>query len=198
MEMPDGKQRHPAADLSEAALWYVRSKAKYLPTEEIHELSSWLRRSPQNSSAWMSIATRDRQRFSRGSATTRFAQALRHVFGADRAKSRNEHRSLSHRYFYHLKRKYLFPKLGLFAVTVCGLAAWVFVDDMRSMKIAAAAFVGLALLKVQEIVIGFRVVSGYFGSTESEVRHFIKFITAHYGDHAGQKEESALTKSALD
>jgi hypothetical protein len=190
MEMPDGKQRQPAADLSEAALWYVRSKAKYLPTQEIHEFSNWLRRSPQNASAWTSIATRDKHRFARGSATNRFKQAL--LLGIDRGESQTEHRGLSHRYLDHLKRKYLWPKLGLFAVAGCGLAGGLFLDDARSMKIAAAALVGLVLLKVKEIVVGFRIVSGYFGSTESEVRDFLQFITAHYGDDIGRNEKSAL------
>jgi ferric-dicitrate binding protein FerR (iron transport regulator) len=195
MEMPDGKQRQPNADLSEAALWYVRSKAKYLPTQEIHEFSSWLRRSPQNASAWLSIATRDHQRFAGISASNRLKQALLRVL---RTKPCTERSSLSHRYLDHLKRKYLLPKVGLFAVTVCGVARWMFLDDGRSLKIAAAAFAGFALLKVKETVVSFRIVSGYFGSTESEVRDFLKFITAHFGDHADPKDESALTKSALD
>lgn len=198
MEMPDGKQRHPNADLSEAALWYVRSKAKDLPTQEIHEFSSWLRRSPQNASAWLSIATRDRQRISGVSARSRLKQALLRVLGTDRGKSQTGRNSLSHRYLDHLKRKYLFAKLGLIAVAMCGLGGWMFLDDVRSAKIAAAALVGFLLLKVKEVVVGFRVVSGYFGSTESEVREVLKYITARYGDDTGQKEESALTKSALD
>lgn len=198
MEMPDGKQRQPDADLSEAALWYLRSKAKYLQTEEIREFASWLRRSPQNASALLSIATRDHQRFARQSATNRFKQALLRVVRTDRAQSRTEDRSLSYRYFYHLKRKYLFPKLGLLAVVVCGGIGWMFLDDGRSAKIAAAGGVGLLLLKIKETVVGFRVVSGYFGSKGSEVRDLLKFISAHYADHADPKEGSALGKSALD
>lgn len=198
MEMLDGKQRLPNADLSEAALWYVRSKAKYLPTEEIHEFSSWLRRSPHNASAWLSIATRDHQRISRVSARSRFKQALVRVLGTNRAKSQTERSSLSHRYLEHLKRKYLSAKLGLIAVAACGLGGWMFLEDVRSAKIGAAALVGFLLLKLKEIVVGFRVVSGYFGSTESEVRDFLQYITAHYGDRTGQKEESAPPKSALD
>lgn len=198
MEMPDGKQRQPNADLSEAALWYVRSKAKYLPTEEIHEFSSWLRRSPQNASAWLAIATRDHQRISRVSARSRLKQALLRVLGTDRVKSHTERSSLSHRYLDHLKRKYLFAKLGLIAVALYGLGGWMFLEDVRSAKIGAAALVGFLLLKVKQIVVGFRVVSGYFGSTESEVRDFLKYITAHYGDHTDQKGDSALSKSALD
>jgi ferric-dicitrate binding protein FerR (iron transport regulator) len=180
MEMPDGKQRHSNADVSEAALWYVRSKAKYLPTDEVRQFASWLRRSPENASALLAIATRDRQRLSGQNATHRLKQALVCVLRKDRAKSqaRVEHRALAYRYFDHVKRKYLFPKLGLLAVALCGVAGWMLVDDVRSLKIAAAAFAGFVLLKIKEAVIGFRIVSGYFGTNETEARDLIKFIQA--------------------
>lgn len=195
--MPDGKQRQPSADLCEAALWYLRSKAKYLPTEEMQEFSSWLRRSPENASALLLIATRDHRRAYRQSATNRFKQALVCVLRRDRVQSRAEHRSLARRYFDHVKRKYLLPKIGLLAVAACGVAGWMFLDDVRSLQIAAVAFVGLVLLMIKEAVIGLRVVSGYFGSTESEVRELIKFIAAA-PDRGATEEDSALTKSALE
>lgn len=198
MEMPDGKQRQPTADVSEAALWYLRSKAKYLQTEEIREFASWLRSSPENASTLLSIATRDHQRLARQSVTNRLRQAFLRALRTDRAQSRSDDRSLSYRYFDHLKRKYLLPKLGLFAVVACGGASWMFLDDARSAKIAAVALAGLLLLKIKETVVGFRVVSGYFGSTQSEVRDLLKFISARYDDHTDQKGGGALTKSALD
>jgi ferric-dicitrate binding protein FerR (iron transport regulator) len=179
MEMPGGKQRQSNADLSEAALWYVRSKAKYLPTDEIRELASWLRRSPENASALLAIATRDHQRISGQSATHRLKQAVACVLRGARAKSQAaEHRALAHRYFDHVKRKYLLPKRGLCVIATVGLAAWMFLDDVRSLQIAAAAFAGFLLLKVKEAVIGFRIVSGYFGTTETEARDLIEFIQA--------------------
>jgi hypothetical protein len=180
MEMPDGKQRQPNV---EAALWYLRSKARSLPTQEVREFASWLRRSPENASALLSIATRA-HRGHRERATSRFKRALACMLGLDRPKSlaQADHRTLSRRYFDHVKRKYLLPKLGLLVVALCGLAGWMFLDDTRALKIASVALVGLSLLMIKEAVIGFRVMSGYFGSTESEVRDFVKFITAHGED----------------
>jgi hypothetical protein len=205
MEMPDGKQRQPRADLSEAALWYLRSKAKHLPTEEIQEFASWLRRSPENASALLSIATRDHQRHFRRRATITFKQALMHVLRMDRANSHahTQHRTLSYRYFDHVKRKYFLPKLALLAVCACGVAGWIFLQDVRLLKIAIVAFVGFLLLMIREAVIGFRVVSGYFGSTESEVRDFVKFITAHGGeidftDQGGERQPSLVQEPPSD
>jgi len=184
MQTPDGKQRHPTIDLSEAALWYLRSKAKRLPTEELQEFASWLRRSPENASALLSLATRAHGRNPRPRSTNRFKQALARVLrmdGADKSASA-EHRALSLSYLNHVKQKHLLPKMGLLAVALFGVAAWMFLHDARLLKIAAASLACLLLLMIREAVIRFRVTNGYFASTESEVRDFVKFISSHRGD----------------
>src|SRR5688572_24896342 len=76
MEMPDGKERQPAVDISEAALWFLRSKAKYLQADEMQEFSSWLRRSPENAAALLTLAKMDRRVVPRRHSTSRFKQAL--------------------------------------------------------------------------------------------------------------------------
>lgn len=166
----------------------------------MQEFASWVRRSPENASALLSLATKAYPRNSRRHSTSTFKQALMHVLRMDRAKSQpsTERRALSYRYLDHVKRKYFIPKFALLAVTVAGVAGWMFLQDVRPLKVAAVAFACFLLLTIREAVIGFRVVSGYFGSTESEVRDFVKFITTHRGDidftDQGGKRRPALVQ----
>lgn len=178
MEMPDGNRRQPDAD-SEAVIWYMRSKAKHLPAEEMRDFESWLRRSPENAAALLAIAERDHR------VTPRVASQV------SRKGS-----SISHEYLKHLKKQYFWPKMGLLAATLCAVAGWLFLQDMRLLKLAAVAFGCLVLLMIREVVIGLRVANGYFGTTESEVRDFIQFITAHC-DHIDFTDESGKRRPAL-
>lgn len=184
MEMPDGKERQPAVDISEAALWFLRSKAKYLQADEMQEFSSWLRRSPENAAALLTLAKMDRRVVPRRRSTSRFKQALTGWLRWERAETQTttKHRALSLSYLKHVRQKHFLPKIGLLAVAVCGVAGWMFLGDVRPLKIAVVSFVCFLLLMVREAVIGFRVMNGYFGSTESEVRDFVEFIAAHRGD----------------
>ena len=108
----------------------------------------------------------------------------------------NYPRTLSLSYLKHVKRRHLLPKIGLLAVALCGRAGWMFLQDVRPLKIAAVCGVCFLLLLVREAVIGFRVMKGFFGSTESEVRDFVKFIASHRGDidftDAGGKRRPSL------
>lgn len=181
MAMPDGKQRRPEADLSEAIIWYMRSKAKHLPAEEMREFESWLHGSPENAAALLTLAEREHHITARRRSTSKLTQARARLLLMDRPGSQisTEHSAISHDYFRHLKRKYLLPKIGLLAATVCGVAGWMFLLDTRLLKVAAVAFGCFLLVMIREAVVGYRVANGYFGTTESEVRDFIKFITAH-------------------
>ena len=98
MEMPDGKQRQPDVDLSEAVIWYMRSKAKHLPVEEMHEFESWLQRSPENATVLLTLAEREH----RVTARRRSASRLRRV------------------------PAYLLAKIGLLAAALCAVAGWMF------------------------------------------------------------------------
>lgn len=181
MEMPDGKRRQPDAD-SEAMIWYMRSKAKHLPAEEMREFERWLHGAPENASALLAIAERDRRVISR-------------VPSAD-----SKQQSISYEYLRHLKKQYFLPKMGLLAATLCGVAGWIFLQDLRLLKLAAVSFGCFALLIIREFVVGFRIASGYFGSTESEVRDFIQFITAHrhdidFTDDSGKRRPALVADS---
>jgi hypothetical protein len=205
MEMPDGKQRQPDADLSEAALWYLRSKAKHLPSEERDEFAKWMRHSPENIAAILSIATMDRHGVPRWREAGRVKQLLMliamRMLRLRRAESHEstKHRAISHSYFKHLKRKYFWPKLGLLAATLCSVAGWICFEDVRPLKLAAVAFGCLLLLVIREAVVGFRVTKGYFGTTESEVRDFVKFIRTHpedidFTDEGGKRRPALVSE----
>lgn len=179
MEMPEGKQRQPNA-LHEAAIWYLRSMAKHLSSNEREELASWLRQSPEHASAFFLI---------------------RRVVQRAKPRRATKHRALSLIYYKHVKQRSLYPKIGLLAIAVCGAAAWMFLDDARPLKIGVFAFACFLALVLRDVVVGFRVANGYFGSTESEVRDFIKFITAHRGDidftdSGGKRRPSLVPESA--
>src|SRR5687768_14224696 len=88
MAIPDGKQRQPDADLSEAMIWYMRSKAKHLPAEEMREFERWLHRAPENASALLSIAERDHHVISRRRSTNRLNRARARLQDLKRAASR--------------------------------------------------------------------------------------------------------------
>lgn len=178
MEMPEGKQQPPKADLHEAVLWYLRSKAQHLPTEEMHEFVSWLRRSPANAAALLRIAEEDRRVVPRRQG--RYTRVLRRVLRRGRAESSGsaKRRALSLSYYNHVRRQSLYPKIGLLVVTLCGVCGWMFLDDVRPAKIAAVAFGCFLLMMIREFVLRLRIEKGYFGGTESEVRDFVAFITA--------------------
>lgn len=180
MDVLDGKQRHSNADLPEAALWYLRSKSKYLSRDEMRELASWLRRSPENASALLAIAAGEHRQSSRHGAFGTIKQMLMCAWQVNNTNSKEytEHRTLSYRYLDHIKRKYLFPRWGLIALALCGLAAWMSSQDVRALKIAVVAFAGCLLLTIRQGLIRLRVASGDFGSTESEARELIKFVIA--------------------
>jgi hypothetical protein len=167
MEMPESKQPEPNADLYEAALWYLRSKAKNLATDEVQEFASWLQRSPENASALLRIAEAEGYCIPRGP----IVRPLR-LDRSDTWQSA-KHRALSQSYYKHVKQQSLYPKIGLFVVALCGVAGWMFLDDVRLLRIAVVAFA---------CVVGFRVGSGYFDNSESEVRDFVNFIVARRGD----------------
>jgi hypothetical protein len=175
MDMPEGKLPQPKAEVCEAALWYVRWAGRHPPTEEMHEFRSWLRRSPENVAAVLQLATMDRQAIPQ--------RMLDRVLRLDPAGPlASSKRALSLTYYKHIKRQYLYPKIGLLTVAVGGVAGWMFLDDVRPLKIAAVAVVCFLLLLVREAVLRFRVENGYFGGTESEVRDFVKFIIGRRGD----------------
>jgi hypothetical protein len=167
MEMPESKQQQPTADVCEATLWYLRSKAKHLPKAEVHEFARWLRRSPENASALLQIAAIERS-----------------AGPFDRAAPLGipERRALSLIYYKHVKRQYLYPKFGLLTIALGSVAAWMFLQDPRPLKIALVAVACFVLMLVRERVLRYRVKHGYFGGTESEVRDFVKFIAAYRGD----------------
>jgi len=167
MEMPESKQQQPTADVCEATLWYLRSKAKRLPKAEVHEFARWLRRSPENASALLQIAAVERS-----------------AAPSDRVAPLGlpERRALSLIYYKHVKRQYLYPKFGLLTIALGGVAGWMFLDDLAPLKIAAVAVLCFVLMLAREAVLRYRVERGYFGGTESEVRDFVKFIAARRGD----------------
>jgi hypothetical protein len=175
MEMPEGKQRWPEAEVYEAALWYVRWTGKNLSMDEMHDFTSWLRRSPENAAALLQLAALDHRVIPR-----RMFERVR-MDRADPLRS-VKHRALSLTYYNHIKRQYLYPKVGLLTVTVCGVAAWMFLHDVRALKVAAVAATCFLLMILRETVLRFRVENGYFGGTESEVRDFVKFIIRRRGD----------------
>ena len=159
----------------------MRSKAKHLPAEEMREFENWLHCSPENASALLAIAETDRR-------VDRPSQAVR------------QHSSISHEYLRHLKKQYFLPKMGLFAAALCGVVGWILLQDMRLLKLAAVAFGCFVLLMIREIVVGFRVTNGYFGTTESEVRDFIQFITTHrdeidFTDESGKRRPALVAES---
>jgi len=183
MEIPEGKQRQSNADLYEAALWYLRSKAKDLPTEEMQEFASWLQRSPENASALLRIAEVEGCVIPRRRAG-RFKQIVARALGLELAHTQttSKHRALSLSYYKHMRQKSQYPKIGLLLVALCGVGTWMFLGDARPAKIAVVAFACFALLMIREAVVRFRVEHGYFGNTESEVRDFVKYIVARRGD----------------
>jgi hypothetical protein len=199
MEMPEGKQQPPKADLHEAVLWYLRSKAKQLPTEEMHEFVSWLRRSPANASALLRIAEEDRRVVPRRHWMGRFNRALGRVLRRGRADSSesSKHRALSLSYYKHVRRQSLYPKIGLLFVTLSGVSGWMFLDDVRPLKIGAVALACFLLMLVREFVLRLRIEKGYFGGTESEVREFVAFIRAcrddiDFTDEGGKRRPSLV------
>ena len=183
MEMPEGKQQRPNA-LHEAAIWYLRSMAKQLSKSERDEFASWLRSSPENVSAYFLTRAVVRRAIPRQRSRSKLKQVLARVLPLDRPGTfaSLRQRALSLGYYKHVKQQSLYPKIGLLAVALCGVCAWMFLQDVRPLKIAAIAFTCFLLLRAREVVIGFRVANGYFGSTESEVREFVKFITTHRSD----------------
>lgn len=160
MEMPEGKQRQPNAEVCEAALWYLRSKAKELSPDEMREFWRWVQGSPKNLATLLQFADIDPRVIPRIELT----------------------HALSLTYYKHVKRQTLYPKIGLIAVALCGVACWMFLDDLRPLKIAAVAVACFLLMLVREAVLRFRVENGYFGGTESEVRDFLEFITKRRGE----------------
>ncbi len=202
MEMPEGKQQRPNA-LHEAVLWYLRSAGKSLSASEQDELESWLRRSPENVSAFFltrAVVRRTiRHRRSKGRIERILARVL-HLDGSATFASLKQ-RALSSSYYTHVNQQSVFPKIGLNGMALCGVVTWLFLDDVRPLKMAAVAFACFVLLKAREAVIGFRVAQGYFGSTESEVRDFVKFIVAHrrdidFTDQGGKRRPSLVPNPA--
>lgn len=158
--MPEGKQRPPNA-LHEAAIWYLRSMAKHLPSSERDELASWLRQSPEHASAFYLISR---------------------VVRRARPRRASAHHTLSQSYYKHVKRQYLYPKIGLLAIALCGVAGGMFLGEARLWQVGAFAFACWGALKLREWVVSYRIEKGYFGSMESEVRDFIEFIATHRRD----------------
>lgn len=204
MEMPEGKQRQPNADLYEAALWYLRSKAKDLPTEEMQEFASWLRRSPENASALLRIAEVEGCVIPHRRAG-RVKQILARALGLEIAISQamSKHRALSLSYYKHVRQKSRYPKIGLLVVALCGVGAWMFLGDTRPAKIAAVAIACFVLLMIREAVVRFRVEQGYFGSTESEVRDFVRYVVArrtdiNFTDQGGKRRPSLVPEPRPD
>lgn len=184
MEIPDGKQKQPDADLSEAMIWYMRSKAKRLAAAEMREFESWLHRAPENASALLTIAEREHHATSHRRSTSRLNRARVRIERLNRVASQASTKlgAISQDYLRHLKKRYFWPKLGLLTATACSAAGWLIYQDTRLLKIGTVAFVCFLLLTIREAVVGFRIANGYFGTTESEVRDFISFVGAHRND----------------
>lgn len=176
----------------------MRSKAKHLPAEEMREFESWLRRSPENASALLSIAARDRHGKSRHRSTNRLKRVLRQVLRQDsRASEASAERgAISKDYFKHLRKKYLLPKIALLATALCGVAGYLFLQDDRLLQVSGIAFGCFSLLWIREVVVGLRIKHGYFGSTESEVRDFVTYIS-RYRDEIDFTDEGGKRRPAL-
>ena len=160
MKIHEGKQHQPSA-LHEATIWYLRSMAKHLSTGERDELATWLRQSPEHASAFFLI---------------------RSVVSRAGPRPSTKRSALSHSYCKHVKQQSLYLKIALIVIAMCGVAGSMLLQDTRPLKIGAFAAGCFLLLVLRDAVVGFRVANGYFGSTKSEVRDFIKFITKHRGD----------------
>jgi hypothetical protein len=169
MQTPDDKvdQRVKMAS-EEAAYWYLRSIDEKLSLAEKREFVCWLRRSPANISELLQIskfATRnDRVVF-------RFLRTR-----PDAQHGRSRKLALSLTYFSHLKRQHLYSKLMLLSVALCTIVVGFIVESTRSLSLAGISLACFALLSIKELLVGYRVSKGFFGSTESEARDLVQFI----------------------
>ena len=180
--MPERKQHPPDAAINEAVLWLLRSR--HLSIGERRELARWLRRSPGNVSALLLLTAVLRRPVIHRRPANWFERALTWLLPAPRVDVRSCSRqyALSLSYLEHVRKRYFRPKIALLCVAVFGVACWWVLDDLRPLNVALVAFAGFLLLIAREVVVGYRIVHGYFGNTESEVREFVKFITEHRAD----------------